>query len=220
MSHWLSVLPELARATGTTLATACLATVCTVVLGLVCGVLMVATDKDGPLPVRALHAVLAGLVEIVGSVPVVILVLAALPLIRGSAERPAGLALTVVPLVIAATPWFARRVESSLRAVTPEVVEVAVAMGARARHVLVTVLLREGLPRIVSGVALTAVLVLGFTAIVDVLDRRGLGGMALAYGIEQPRADVVVVIAGVFVIVAQVVKWLGGLAAQRLDHRR
>jgi D-methionine transport system permease protein len=156
----------------------------------------------------------------VGSVPVVIVLLAAIPLVRGGADRPAGLAVTVVPLVIAATPWFARRVESSLRAVTPDVVEVAVAMGARARHVLVTVLLREGLPRIVSGIALTAVLLLGFTAIADVLDRRGLGGMALAYGVEEPRADVVMVIAGVFVILAQVVKWLGGLAAQRLDHQR
>jgi D-methionine transport system permease protein len=156
----------------------------------------------------------------VGSVPVVIVLLAAIPLVRGGADRPAGLAVTVVPLVIAATPWFTRRVESSLRAVTPDVVEVAVAMGARARHVLVTVLLREGLPRIVSGIALTAVLLLGFTAIADVLDRRGLGGMALAYGVEEPRADVVMVIAGVFVILAQVVKWLGGLAAQRLDHQR
>lgn len=218
MSHWPTVLPELAHATGTTLSTACLATVLTVVLGLPLGVLLVATDKDGPLPIRTLHVVLAGLVEILGSIPVVVFLLAAIPLVRGITGDSAG--TVVVPLALAATPWFARRVETSLRAVDPELVEIAVAMGARVRHVLVTVLLREGLPRIVSGVALTTVLLLGSAAILDVLDRRGLGGMALAYGMEDLRADVVVVVAGVFVVVVQVVKWLGGLAAQRLDHRR
>jgi len=216
MSHWLSVLPELARATGTTLATASVATACAVALGLLFGVALVATDKDGPL--RVVHAMLACLVEIVGSVPVVIVLLAATSLLRASAER--GLAASVVPLVVAATPWFARRVESNLRAVSPAVVEIAVAMGARLRHVLVTVLLRESLPGIASNVALTAVLLLGFTAVADVLDRRGLGGLALAYGVEEPRADVVVVVAGVFVALAQAVKWLGDQVAQRLDHRR
>ncbi|WP_020577642.1 methionine ABC transporter permease [Actinopolymorpha alba] len=220
MSHWQAVLPELAEATGATLAMVFMATLFTVVIGLPLGVLVAMTGRDGLVAVRGLHQLVAGLVAVGRSIPFVVLLIAAIPLTRAIVGTPTGTGAAVVPLTLGAVPFFAERVRASLRSVDRGVVEAAFAMGARTHHVLVTALLREGLPRMVSGLALTVVVLIGYSAIVGVLDGSGLGAMAMTYGYKHFETDVMAAIVGIFLVLTQGVKLVGDSLARRLDHRR
>jgi D-methionine transport system permease protein len=220
MSHWRTLLPELAEATASTLWMVGVATLLTVVIGLPLGMFLVATDKGGVLAMPRLHRVIGALVEIGASLPFLVLLIGVIPVTRAIVGSSVGAGAAVVPLTVGAVPFFAHRVEVGLRAVDRGAVDAAHAMGARARHILLTVLLREGLPRLITGLALTIVVLLGYSAIVGVLDGQGLGALAVTYGYEHLRADAMVAIVVIFVVLTQGVKLVGGSVARRLEHRR
>lgn len=220
MSHWQTLLPELADATAATLSMVGAATLVTVVLGLPLGLFLVCTDVAGLLAMPRLRTLVSGVVDVGGSLPFLVLLIAVIPLVRDLIGTSAGAAAAVVPLALGAIPFFARRVEAGLRAVDRGLIDAAFAMGARPRHIVLTVLLREGLPRVVTGLALTVVLLLGYSAVVGVLDGGGLGALAVTYGYEHLQADVMVAIVVVFVVLTQGVKLAGGSLARRLEHRR
>jgi D-methionine transport system permease protein len=220
LSDWGAVGPKLVDATLATLGMVGVATALTILLGLPLGVLLYTVGTGGLRSLRGLYAVLAGVADVVGSTPFFVLLVAVVPVSRAVAgDAPEHLAV-VVPLTLGAVPFFARRVEVGLRGVDRRLVDAALAMGARARHVLVTVLLREGMSRIVTGLALTVVILLGYSAIAGVVYAEGLGRLALDYGLRDFHSDVVLAIVVVFVVLTQGVKLLGGTLARRLDHRR
>ncbi|MGH3490211.1 MAG: methionine ABC transporter permease [Actinopolymorphaceae bacterium] len=220
MSNWNSVGPELADATLATLSMVSLATLLTVAVGLPLGVLLMSTADDGLLRMRRLHRVLGSVLDMGAALPFLVLLIAVIPLTRRLAGDSLGGLAAVVPLTLGSVPFFARRVERSLRQVDRGLVDAAYAMGGRTRHVLVTVLLREGLSRIVTGLALTIVVLLGYSAVAGFVYPEGLGRLAVTYGYVSFRADVIAAIVLVFLVLTQVVKLGGDVVARRLEHQR
>ncbi|MEQ4207158.1 methionine ABC transporter permease [Actinopolymorpha sp. B9G3] len=219
-SNWNAVGPELADATLATLSMVSLATLLTVAIGLPLGVLLMSTGQGGPLHMSRFHRILGVVLDTGGSLPFLVLLIAAIPLTRRLAGESVGVLAAIVPLTLAAVPFFARRVERSLGKVDRGLVDAAYAMGGRTRHILVTVLLREGLSRIVTALALTIVVLLGYSAIAGFVYPEGLGRLAITYGYSTFRADVIAAIVVVFVVLTQLVKVGGDLVARRLEHRR
>jgi D-methionine transport system permease protein len=219
LSNWNAVGPELADATLATVSMVSLATLLTVAFGLPLGVLLMSTGQRGLVRMRRLHRILGGVLDLGGALPFLVLLIAAIPLTRRLVGESVGTLAAIVPLTLAAVPFFARRVERSLCQVDRGLVDAAYAMGGRTRHVLVTVLLREGLARIVTGLALTIVILLGYSAVAGFVYPEGLGRLAITYGYSSFRADVIASIVVVFVILAQIVKLGGDLVARRLEHR-
>jgi D-methionine transport system permease protein len=220
LSNWNVVGPELAEATLATLAMVSVATLLTVALGLPLGVLLMSTGQGGLVRARRFHRILGGVLDMGGALPFLVLLIAAIPLTRTLSGESVGTLPAVVPLTLAAVPFFARRVERSLAKVDRGLVDAAYAMGGRTRHVLVTVLLRESLSRVVTGLAWTIVVLLGYSAVAGLVYAEGLGGLAITYGYSTFRADVVAAIVVVFVVLSHLVTVSGNLVARRLEHQR
>jgi D-methionine transport system permease protein len=193
-------------------------TVLTAVGGLLIGILLVLTARDGLLPVRPLHAVLGFIVNIARSLPFVILLVAVIPFTRALVGTTIGTTAAIVPLTIGAIPFFARLVETSIREVTPDVVAASVAMGASRRQIVGKVLLREARPGLVAGLTITVVALLGYSALAGVVGGGGLGDLAIRYGYQRFETGVMVATVVVLVVFVQVIQSLGDLIVRLLSH--
>jgi D-methionine transport system permease protein len=193
-------------------------TVLTAAGGLLIGILLVLTARDGLLPVRPLHAVLGFIVNIARSLPFVILLVAVIPFTRALVGTTIGTTAAIVPLTIGAIPFFARLVETSIREVTPDVVAAAVAMGASRRQIVGKVLLREARPGLVAGLTITVVALLGYSALAGVVGGGGLGDLAIRYGYQRFETGVMVATVVVLIVFVQVIQSLGDLIVRLLSH--
>jgi D-methionine transport system permease protein len=193
-------------------------TVLTAAGGLLIGILLVLTARDGLLPVRPLHAVLGFIVNIARSLPFVILLVAVIPFTRALVGTTIGTTAAIVPLTIGAIPFFARLVETSIREVTPDVVSAAVAMGASRRQIVGKVLLREARPGLVAGLTITVVALLGYSALAGVVGGGGLGDLAIRYGYQRFETGVMVATVVVLIVFVQVIQSLGDLIVRLLSH--
>lgn len=192
------------------------ATVLAHVAGIPLGVLLVVTDRGHVLEQRLLHEVLAAAVNIGRSIPFIILLVAIIPFTRWVVGTSIGTSAAMVPLTVAAIPFVARLVETALREVDPGVVEAALSMGATPWQVVTRVLLPEALPSLVLGAAITAVSVLGYSAMAGAVGGGGLGDLAVRYGYQRFRTDIMVQTVVLLVILVQAMQAAGDAAARRL----
>ncbi len=190
------------------------------VIGLPLGVLLVVTDKDGLVPRPTLNKVLNVVVNLLRSVPFLILMIAVLPLSRLIFGTTLGSTATIVPLVISAAPFVGRVVESSLREVSPGVVEAAVSMGASPWQVITKVLLPESLPSLIVGAALSITTILGYSAMAGMLGGGGLGALAINYGYYRYMMDYMYIPLIILVIVVQIFQLIGNTLARAVDKRK
>jgi len=190
------------------------------VLGLPLGVLLVVTDKSGLVPRPTLNKVLNVAVNLLRSIPFLILMIAVTPLSRALLGTTLGSTATIVPLVIGAAPFIGRVVESSLREVNPGVVEAAVSMGATPWQIITKVLLPEALPSLIVGAALSVTTILGYSALAGMLGGGGLGALAINYGYYRYMIDYMYVPLIVLVIVVQVFQLVGDVIARAVDKRK
>ncbi len=196
-----------------------LASLVTVVVGLPLGLALVVTAPGGLRSSRALNAVLSTVVNIGRSIPFIILMVAIIPLTRLLTGTTFGWQSAVVPLSIAAIPFFARLVENAVRDVSPGKVEAAQMVGASRLGIVGGVLVREALPGIVGGITVTVITLVSYSAMAGALGAEGLGALAINHGYNRFQADVMVVTVVVIVVLVQLVQMLGDLAVRLVDHR-
>jgi len=212
---WRLLLP----ATAETLLMVVVATLLAFALGLPVGVAMVLTGKDGVSPARLVHRFTTVVVDTGRSVPFVILMVAVIPLTRALVGTSIGTRAAIVPLVVAAIPFVARVVESALREVPTGVVEAAVGMGASRWQLVRLVYLAEARPALVRAFTLTAVSLVSWSAMAGAVGGGGLGDLAVRYGYQRFRTDVMVATVVVLIVLVQGLQVGGERLARRLDHR-
>lgn len=188
-------------------------------LGIPTGVVLYVTDKNGILPNRWINMVTGLLVNVIRSIPFLILLVALLPFTRWLVGTTIGSTATIVPLVVAAAPFVARMVESSLKEVDTGVVEAAKAMGSSPFQIIYKVLLPESRPSLVVGAAIAFATILGYSAMAGFVGGGGLGAIAVNYGYYRYQTDVMLVTVLILVVIVQIFQEAGMYLAGRLDKR-
>ena len=188
------------------------------VLGLPLGILLAVTDKEGIRPNAPLYKVLDVIVNILRSIPFLILLILVIPLTKLIVGQSYGSSATIVPLVIAAAPFIARMVESSLKEVEPGVIEAAVSMGAGT--IIWKVLLAEARTSLLVGVTIAVGTILGYSAMAGTVGGGGLGDIAIRYGYYRYQTDIMLVTIVILVVLVQILQGLGMMLSRKLDKRK
>lgn len=212
-------LPRFWNESLTTIYMVGVSTLFTVIFGLPLGVLLILTDKDGLLPRPGLNRVLGFIVNLARSIPFIILLVLLIPFTRALVGTSIGPTATIVPLTIAAVPFFGRVVESTLREVPRGLIEAAQSMGSSLWQTVSKVLISESMPGLILGVALTFISLVGYSAMAGAVGGGGLGDLAIRYGYIRNETDVMLVIVVLLLILVQVVQWLGDRLAARLSKK-
>ena len=189
------------------------------VFGMVMGVVLVICRKDGIRPNALVYNVLDVVVNLTRSFPFLILMIAVIPFTRFLVGTTIGNNATVVPLVLAAAPFVARLVESSLLEVDNGVVEAAQSMGASTWQIIVKVLLPEARPSLLNGSAVSAITILGYSAMSGAVGGGGLGKLAILYGYNRYQPDIMVITVVLLIIIVQAFQSFGNWATRRSDKR-
>lgn len=209
----------LAEGTVDTLYMTVAATFFSYVFGLGLGVILAITPRGGIAPNRLLYQFLDVVVNLTRSFPFLILMIAVIPFTRLLVGTSIGNNATIVPLVLAAAPFVARLVESSLIEVDRGVVEAAQSMGASVWQIITRVLIPEAMPSLISGCAVSAITILGYSAMAGAVGGGGLGKLAIMYGYNRYQTDIMVVTVLLLIIIVQLFQSLGNWAMRRIDRR-
>jgi D-methionine transport system permease protein len=193
--------------------------VLTVILGLPLGVILFLTGKGQMLQNRAANGLLSLLVNILRSVPFVILLIVMIPLTVALVGTSLGVPGAIPPLVVGAAPFFARLVETALREVDKGVIEASFAMGAKRRQVVLGALLPEAMPGIIAAATVTAIALVSYTAMAGVVGAGGLGDLAIRFGYQRFQTDVMVVTVVLLLVLVQVLQMVGDTVVRRVSHR-
>lgn len=188
-------------------------------IGIPLGILLIVTDKDGIQPNGLINTVLGVIINLMRSVPFIIMLLAALPLTRFIVRTTLGPKAVVVPLVLAAAPYSARMVESSLKEVGAGVVEAAKSMGASNFQIVRKVMLPEAKPSLLMGAAISITTILGYSTMAGFVGGGGLGTLAINYGYYRYQTDVMLVTVVVLVIIVQLIQESFLWMARHADKR-
>lgn len=190
------------------------------VFGLPMGVLLCISDKDGLKPHPVLYKILDFIANIVRSVPFLILLILLTPFTRFLLGKSYGSTATIVPLTVAAIPFIARMVESSLKEVDNGVVEAARAMGAGTMRIILRVLLVEARTSLITGATIAIGTILGYSAMAGAVGGGGLGDIAVRYGYYRYQTDIMIVTVILLIVIVQIFQSVGMLIANRLDRRK
>lgn len=196
-----------------------LSTLCAYIIGIPVGVILNITDKNGICPNKAVNAVLGVIVNLLRSVPFIILLIAILPFTRALVGTTVGSTATIVPLVVSAAPFVARMVESSLKEVDQGVIEAAESMGSSRMQIIWKVLLPEAKPSLIVGSAIAITTILGYSAMAGFTGGGGLGTIAINYGYYRYNNGVMLVTVALLVIIVQIFQEVGMRIANRSDKR-
>jgi len=188
-------------------------------IGIPLGVLLRLTDRGGVLESLAFNRIAGLLVNAVRSTPFIILLVAIIPFTRMITGLSIGTAAAVVPLTIAAAPFIARLVETSLREVDAGLIEAAQAMGATTPQIVFKVLLPEAVPGIVAGLTITLVSLTGYSAMAGAIGGGGLGDLGIRYGYQRFLPEVMIAVVLVLIVFVQAVQSLGDWLVRRLSHK-
>ncbi len=209
----------LAEGTGVTLYMTLTSTLIAYVLGLPMGIALVVTAKDGLRPNALIYKLLDVIVNITRSVPFLILLILVIPLTRLIAGKSYGATATIVPLTIAAAPFIARMVESSLLEVDKGVIEAAQSMGASLWTIIWKVLLVEARTSLIVGATIALGTILGYSAMSGVVGGGGLGDIAIRYGYYRYEAGIMWVTVILLVVLVQILQVIGTRLSKKLDRR-
>ena len=217
---WRIIQAEFPTAIWETFYVTVLATAFSLIIGLPLGVLLVAGEKDGvlPLPSWLLHA-LNVIINLLRSVPFLILMILVFTLTRLIVGTVVGTAATIVPLVIAAFPFAARLTETSLREVSPNTIEMAQSMGASPFQIIVKVMIPESIPSLISNATIAITTVLGYSAMSGIIGGGGLGKIAINYGYYRYKYLIMLAAVVLLVILVQIFQSVGTRLAVKADKR-
>ncbi|MCM3627401.1 ABC transporter permease [Paenibacillus glycanilyticus] len=191
----------------------------TVIFGLLIGVVLFLTSRKQLLEQSVVYFFMSIVVNILRSVPFVILMILIMPMTKVLTGTTLGVQGTIPPLVVAAAPFFARLVETSLREVDRGVIEAAQAMGASRWDIVRRVMLLEARPGLVAGITITAVTLVSYTAMAGVIGGGGLGDLALRYGYQRFQLSVMIVTVLLLIILVQLLQMVGDHLVRRFSRK-
>lgn len=209
----------LMKGIGETLYMVFLSSVLSYVIGIPLGIALVVTDKEGIRPVPVFSKVLGLVINILRSIPFIILLIMVIPITRLLVGKIIGCNATVVPLVIAAAPYIGRMVESSLKEVDAGVIEAAKSMGASTWQIITKVLLPEAKPSLLVGAAISVTTILGYSAMAGFTGGGGLGDIAIRYGYHRYQTDMMMVTVVLLIIIVQLIQEVFMRTSRKGDKR-
>ena len=189
------------------------------VIGIPLGVLLVVSDTNGIKPLPVLNGVLGSVINLIRSVPFMILLIMVIPLTRLMVGTSIGPVAVIPPLVIAAAPYIARMVESSLKEVDAGVIEAAKSMGASNMQIIFKVLLPESKPSLLVGAAISVTTILGYSAMAGFTGGGGLGTIAINYGYYRYQTDIMFITVAILVILVQIIQEIFMRSSKHSDKR-
>lgn len=195
-------------------------TLFSMVIGFPLGVLLYSTNSMGITPRPVLNQILSRIVNILRSFPFIILMILLFPLSRLILGTSIGTTATIIPLSIAAAPFVARLVETALLEVDPGMIQAARAMGSTNSQIIYKVLIPESMPSLVSGITLTIINLIGYSAMAGTIGGGGLGDLAIRYGYQRFRPDVMAASVVVIIVMVEVIQFIGTRIANRMLANR
>lgn len=189
------------------------------VIGLPLGMILAATDRNGVCPLPVLNAVLGFIVNVLRSIPFLLLMIALFGFTKFIVGTNIGSTAAIVPLVVSAAPFVARMTESSFKEVDPGVIEAARSMGAPSRTILFKVLLPEAKPSLIMGAAVSTITILGYSAMAGICGGGGLGDIAIRYGYYRYDTGTMWILILILVILVQILQEIGMKIAKITDNR-
>ena len=208
---WLATLDTLLMLGGSLLFT--------IVLGLPLGVLLFLTGPRQLFEHKAFYGLLSLVVNVLRSLPFIILLIVMIPLTVVLTGTSLGVAGAIPPLVVGATPFFARLVETALREVDRGIIEATQAMGASTKQIIIRALLPEARPGIIAAVTVTAITLVSYTAMAGVVGAGGLGDLAIRFGYQRFQTDVMVVTVVLLLILVQILQMIGDRLVVHFSRR-
>lgn len=191
----------------------------TILLGLPLGVLLFLTSKNQLLERGGAYAVLSFIVNVLRSVPFIILLIVMIPVTLLLVGTSLGVEGTIPPLVVGTTPFFARLVENVLREVDRGVIEACQAMGAKTHQIVIEALLPEALPGLLAAMTVTTIALVSYAAMSGVIGGGGLGDLALRYGYQRFQTDVMIVTVAILVVLVQLLQFFGDRLVLRFTRK-
>ncbi len=213
-----AMLSMLWDATFDTLIMVGLGTILATLIGLPMGILLTTTAPDHILEKPMFHRTLGGMINIGRSIPFIILMVAIIPFTRKVVGTSIGTVAAIVPLTVAAIPFVARLVDGALKEVDDGVIEAAQSMGASPPQIIYKVMIPEAMPALVLAITLTAVNLVGYSAMAGSIGGGGLGDLAIRYGYQRFRGDIMLTTVIILVVLVQGIQMLGDKIAYRLYH--
>ena len=204
---------------GETLYMTLMSTLVGYVFGLLLGIILSVSDKEGLSPNKTLYKALDVIVNITRSIPFLILLILLIPFTRLVVGRSTGSTATIIPLVVAAVPFIARMVESSINEVDRGVIEAARSMGAGNLRIITNVLLVESKTSLITGSTIAIGTILGYSAMAGTVGGGGLGDIAVRYGYYRYQSDIMIVTVILLIILVQVFQSTGMLIANKTNKR-
>lgn len=190
------------------------------VMGLPLGIILVVTEKNGILPNALLNKILDIIVNLTRSIPFLILLIAVIPFTRFITGTTIGSTGTVVPLVLAATPFIARLVESSIKEIDKGVIEASLSMGASPFQIIYKVMIPEAMPSLIVGATIATTTILGYSAMAGAVGGGGLGSIAINYGYHRYEKGIMLVTIVLLIIIVQILQEAGMKIANKTDKRK
>ncbi|MFC5711203.1 methionine ABC transporter permease [Thalassorhabdus alkalitolerans] len=191
----------------------------TFVLGILLGLLLYLTGKGNLWENRFVNSIIAGFVNLFRSIPFIILIILLIPLTTIIVGTMLGPSAALPALIIGAAPFYARMVEIGLREVDKGVIEAAQSMGANQQQIIFKVLLPESMPALISGITVTAIALVSYTAMAGVIGAGGLGDLAFREGFQRNNPDVTLVATIAILIIVFVLQWIGDRLTHTIDKR-
>jgi D-methionine transport system permease protein len=210
---------QMLEATQETLYMTAIATLATFVLGLILGLVLFLTGKGNLWENKPVNIVIGGFVNIFRSIPFIILIILLIPFTKFLLNTILGASAALPALIVGAAPFYARMVEIALREIDKGVIEASKAMGAKTSTIILKVLIPESLPALISGITVTAIALVGYTAMAGVVGAGGLGTLAYLEGFQRNNGDVTLMATILVLIIVFIIQMLGDFLTKRLDKR-
>lgn len=214
------IIDILLKGTGETLYMVTLSTIIALIIGIPIGVLLVVTDKGGVVPLLKVNKAVGTIINIIRSLPEMILIILLLPLARLIVGTTLGSNAAIVSLSIGSAPFIARIIENSLKEVEYGKIEAAEALGASPFEIIVKVLIPEALPSLVRGITIAIISITGFTAIAGAIGGGGLGSLAIRFGYQRFQNDILLATVIILVIIVQSVQIIGDIISKIINKKR
>ena len=213
------IIPLLTKALGETVYMVAVSMAIASLIGVPLGVLLHTTDKGQILESLPINQAVGSIVNAIRSIPFIILMVAIIPFTRLLVGSAIGTTAAIVPLVIASIPFIGRQVETSLKEVPAGLVEAALSMGATPAQIITKVLLPEAMPGIVSQLTTVIIALVGESAMAGAIGGGGLGDLAIRYGYQRFRPEIMVATVIILIVLVQLVQFLGNTLAKKLNKR-
>ncbi|MEE0987845.1 MAG: methionine ABC transporter permease [Kandleria vitulina] len=214
------IISMIIQGVGETLLMVIASTVLGYILGLPLGIILTVSDKDGLKPNKTLYKILDVIINILRSVPFLVLLIILIPVTKMIVGKSYGTIATIVPLTVSAFPFIARMVEQSLKEVDPGVIEAAQSMGATNRQIVFNVMMVEAKVSLITGTTIVFASILAYSAMAGALGGGGLGDIATRYGYYRREEQIMWVSVIILVVMVQIFQSLGMLLAKKMDNKK